>query len=105
MNAQNIVSALSDLVANSLTVTHPSPVTLQERQMAEHLADTIKLMASGQKVGHVEETTLDFDDFTDGEESEEEEDSIAVEKEGEEMDGDAALEKYGLKNFSEEFMR
>ena len=110
MNAQNIVSALRDLVANNLTVTHQSPITLRERQMAEHLADTVKLMASGQKVDYVEETTLDFDDFTDDEESEEEEDPMAVEKEGEEMDEDwsdkdAALEKYGLKNFSEEFMR
>ena len=104
------MSALSDLVANNLTITHPSPVTLQERQMAEHLADTVKLMASGQKVDYVEETTLDFDDFTDDEESEEEEDPMAVEKDGEEMDEDwsdkdAALEKHGLKNFSEEFMR
>ena len=78
--------------------------------MAEHLADTVKLMASGQKVDYVEETTLDFDDFTDDEESEEEEDPMAVEKECEGMDEDwsdkdATLEKYGLKNFSEEFMR
>ncbi|CAF3842464.1 unnamed protein product [Rotaria sordida] len=65
MNAQNIVSTLSDLVANNLTVTQPSPITLQERQMAEYLADTVKLMASGQKVDYVEETILDFDDFTD----------------------------------------
>jgi len=110
MNAQNIVSALSDLVANNLTVTKPSPITLHEQQMAEHLADTVKLMASGQKVDYVGETTLDFGDFTDDEESEEEEDPMAVEKEDEEMDEDwsnkdAALEKYGLKNFSEEFMR
>ncbi|CAF0930927.1 unnamed protein product [Didymodactylos carnosus] len=74
MNAQNIVLALSDLVVNNLTVTQLSPITLQERQMAEHLADTVKLMASGQRVDYVEETTLDFGDFTDDEESEEEED-------------------------------
>ena len=95
MNAQNIVAAVNDLVANDLTVTQPSPVTLQERQMAEYLVDTVKLMASRQKVHYSEETTLDFDDFTDDEESEEE---------VEEMDEDwsdkaKALEKYGLKIF------
>ena len=47
----------------NLTVTQPLPITLQERQMAKHLADTVKLMVSGQKVDYVEET-LDFDDFT-----------------------------------------
>ncbi|CAF4516365.1 unnamed protein product, partial [Didymodactylos carnosus] len=49
MNAQNLVSALSNLIANNSTVTQQSPITSQERQMAEHLADTVKLMASGQK--------------------------------------------------------
>ncbi|CAF1556402.1 unnamed protein product [Didymodactylos carnosus] len=85
MSAQNIVSALSDLVANNLTVTQPSPITRQERQMAEH-ADIVKLMASGQRADYVEKTTLEFGDFTADEESEGEEDPMAVEKEGEEMD-------------------
>ena len=49
MNAQNIVSILSDLIANNLTATEKSLITSQERQMAEYLADTIKLMTSGQK--------------------------------------------------------
>jgi hypothetical protein len=88
MNTQNIVSVFSDLVANNLTVTEPSPITLQERQMTEHLADTVKLLASGQRVDYVAETTVDFGDFTDNEESEEEEDPMTVEKEGEEMDED-----------------
>ena len=110
MNAQNIVSVLSDLIANNLTVTQKSPITSQERQMAEHLADTVKLMASGQKVDYVEETTLDFGRYTDDEESEEEEESVLDEKESEEMDEDwkdkeLALEKYNLRSFSEEFMR
>ena len=39
--------------------------------MAEYLADTIKLMTSGQKVDYVKETTLDFARHTDDEESEE----------------------------------
>ena len=85
MNAQNIVSALGDLIANNLTVTQQSPITSQERQMAEHLADTIKLMGSGQKVDYVEETTLDFGRYTDDEESEEEEESMLGEKESEEI--------------------
>ncbi|CAF4059172.1 unnamed protein product [Rotaria sp. Silwood1] len=71
MNPHNIVSTLSDLIANNLTVTQQSPIISQERQMAEHLADTVKLMTSGQKVVYVEETTLDFDRYTDDEESEE----------------------------------
>ncbi|CAF1564383.1 unnamed protein product [Didymodactylos carnosus] len=88
MNAQNIVSALSDLIANNLTVTQQSPITSQERQMAEHLADTVKLMAK----------------------NEEEKESMLDEKEIEEMDEDwkdkeLALEKYNLRSFSEEFMR
>jgi hypothetical protein len=57
MNSQNIVSAFNDLVENNLTVTQPSPVTMQERQMAEYLADTVKLMVSKQKVDYSEETT------------------------------------------------
>ncbi|CAF0910862.1 unnamed protein product [Didymodactylos carnosus] len=110
MNAQNIVSAWSDLIANNSTVTQPSPITSQERQMAEHLADTVKLMASGQKVDYVEETTLDFGHYTDDEESGEEEKSMLDEKESEEMDEDwkdkeLALEKYNLRSFSQEFMR
>lgn len=46
MNVRNIVSALSDLIATNLIVTQQSPITSQERQMAEHLADTVKLMGS-----------------------------------------------------------
>ncbi|CAF1547997.1 unnamed protein product [Adineta ricciae] len=107
---QNIISALSDLVATNSIVTQQSPVTLQERQMAEHLADTVKFMSSGQKVDYVEETTLDFGRYTDDEDSEEEEEFMVNEKESEEMDEDwhdkeLALEKYNLKSFSEEFMR
>ncbi|CAF4354128.1 unnamed protein product [Didymodactylos carnosus] len=78
--------------------------------MAEYLADTVKLMASGQKVDSVEETTLDFGRYTDDEESEEEEESMLDEKESEEMDEDwkdkeLALKKYNLRSFSQEFMR
>ncbi|CAF4766247.1 unnamed protein product, partial [Rotaria sp. Silwood2] len=110
MNPHNIVSALSDLIANNLTVTQQSPIISQERQMAEYLADTVKLMTSGQKVDYVEETTLDFGRYTDDEESEEEEESMLDEKESEEMDEDwkdkeLASEKYNLRSFSEEFMR
>ena len=109
MNAQNIVSILSDLIANNLTATEKSLITSQERQMAEYLADTIKLMTSGQKVDYVEETILDFARHTDDEESEEEDESMLDEKENEEMDEDwkdreVALEKYHLRSFSEEFM-
>ena len=109
MNTQNIVAALNNLVAHGLTVTQSSRITLQERQMPESLADTVILMANRQKVDYSEQITLDFHDFTDGEESEEEEDSMVVEKEGEEMDEDwldkdTTLGKYGLKNVSEEFM-
>ena len=43
MNAQNTVAVLNDLVANDLTVTLPFRITLQERQMAEYLADTVKI--------------------------------------------------------------
>ena len=39
--------------------------------MTEYLADTIKLMTSGQKVDYVEETTLDFVRHTDDEEEDE----------------------------------
>ncbi|CAF1305863.1 unnamed protein product [Didymodactylos carnosus] len=81
MNAQNLVSALSDLIANNSSVTQQSSITSQEPQMAEHLADTVKLMASGQKVDYVEETTLDFGRYIDDEESEEEEESMLDEKE------------------------
>ena len=106
MNAQNIVSILSDLIANNLTVTQKSLITSQERQMAEDLADTVKLMTSGQKIDYVEETTLDFACYTD---DEEEEEFMLDEKESEEMDEDwkdkeVALEKYNLRSFSEEFM-
>ncbi|CAF4669804.1 unnamed protein product, partial [Didymodactylos carnosus] len=73
MNAQNIVSTLSVLVSRELSNKEPSPVTSQERQMAEYLADTVKLMVSGQKVDYDEETTIDFAGFTDEEDSEEEE--------------------------------
>ncbi|CAF4819166.1 unnamed protein product, partial [Rotaria sp. Silwood2] len=78
--------------------------------MAEHLADTVKLMASGQKLDYVEETTLDFGRYTDDEESEEEKESMLDEKESEEIDEDwkdkeLALEKYNLRSFSEDFMR
>ncbi|CAF3886320.1 unnamed protein product, partial [Rotaria sp. Silwood1] len=59
MNPHNIVSTLSDLIANNLTVTQQSPIISQERQMAEYLADTVKLMTSGQQVDYGEETTLD----------------------------------------------
>ncbi|CAF0968433.1 unnamed protein product [Didymodactylos carnosus] len=47
MNAQNIVSTLTDLVSRELSNKEPSPVTSQERQMAEYLADPVKLMVSG----------------------------------------------------------
>ena len=109
MNAQNIVSILSDLIANNLTVAQKSLITSQERQMAEYLADTVQLMTSGQKIDYVEETTLDFARYTDDEESEKEEESMLDEKVSEEMDEDwknkeAALEKYNLRSFSEEFM-
>ncbi|CAF4635832.1 unnamed protein product [Rotaria sp. Silwood2] len=78
--------------------------------MDEHLADTVKLMASGQKLDYVEETTLDFGRYTADEESEEEKESMLDEKESEEIDEDwkdkeLALEKYNLRSFSEEFMR
>ena len=109
MNAQNIVSILSDLIANNLTVTQKSLITSQERQMVEYLADTVQLITSRQKIDYVEETTLDFARYTDDEKSEEEEESMLDEKESEEMDEDwkdkeAALEKYNLRSFSEEFM-
>ncbi|CAF1265672.1 unnamed protein product [Didymodactylos carnosus] len=51
--------------------------------MVEYLADTVKLMVSGQKVDYDEETTIDFAAFTDEEDSEEEE-----QHEDEEMDED-----------------
>ncbi|CAF1328987.1 unnamed protein product [Didymodactylos carnosus] len=73
MNAQDIPSTLSDLVSLELFNKEPSPVTLQERQMAEYLDDTVKLMVSGQKVDYDEETTIDFAGFTDEEDSEKEE--------------------------------
>ena len=109
MNAQNIVSILCDLIANKLTVTQKFLITSQERQMAEYVAGTVKLMTSGQKIDYVEETALDFARYTDDEESEEEEESMLDEKESEEMDEDwkdkeVALEKYNLRSFSEEFM-
>ena len=109
MNAQNIVSILSDLIANNLIVTQKSLISSQERQMAEYPADTVKLLTSGQKIDYIEEITLDFARYTDDEESEEEEESVLDEKESEEMDEDwkdkeVVLEKYNLRSLSEEFM-
>ena len=71
--------------------------------MAEYLADTIKLMISGQKVDYVQETILDFARHTDDEEKDE---SMLDEKEMDKdwKDREVALEKYNLRSFSEEFM-
>ncbi|CAF1321886.1 unnamed protein product [Didymodactylos carnosus] len=105
MNAQNIVSTLSDLVSRELSNKEPSPVTSQERQMAEYLADTVKLMVSGQKVDYDEETTIDFAGFTDEEDSEDEEQHEEKEVDENWTNKELVLEKYDLKSFSEDFMR
>ncbi|CAF1600227.1 unnamed protein product [Didymodactylos carnosus] len=105
MNAQNIVSTLSVLVSRELSNKDPSPVTSQERQMAEYLADTVKLMVSGQKVDYDVETTIDFAGFTDEEDSEEEEQHEEEEVDEDWTNKEFVLEKYDLKSFSEDFMR
>ncbi|CAF0985584.1 unnamed protein product [Didymodactylos carnosus] len=105
MNAQNIASTLSDLVSRELSNKEPSPVTSQERQMAEYLADTVKLMVSGQKVDYDEKTTIDFAGFTDEEDSEGEEQHEEEEVDEDWTNKELVLEKYDLKSFSEDFMR
>ncbi|CAF1277075.1 unnamed protein product [Didymodactylos carnosus] len=105
MNAQNIVSTLSDLVSRQLSSKEPSPITSQERQMAEYLADIVKLMVSGQKVDYDEETIIDFAGSTDEEDSEEEEQHEDGEVDEDRTNKELLLEKYDLKSFSEDFMR
>ncbi|CAF1383098.1 unnamed protein product, partial [Didymodactylos carnosus] len=98
------------LVATSLTINQPPPVTMQERQMAEQLADTIALLSKGPKFDYYEEITLDLGEMSDEEHSAEEEETSEIEAGTEEADPDwqdkeKAIDKYNLKNYSEDFMR
>ncbi|CAF1553071.1 unnamed protein product, partial [Didymodactylos carnosus] len=78
------------LVATSLTINQPPPVTMQERQMAEQLADTIALLSKGPKFDYYEEITLDLGEMSDEEHSEEEEETSEIEAGTEEADPDCS---------------
>ncbi|CAF2585445.1 unnamed protein product [Rotaria sp. Silwood2] len=110
MNAQNIISALSELLNNNLSISTSSSVTVPERQMAEHLADTIRLVSQSQRVYYEEETTIDIGEESNEDESDEDEDKFGEDKDTENRDPDwsdesLAREKFGLKEYSEDFMR
>ncbi|CAF4447939.1 unnamed protein product, partial [Didymodactylos carnosus] len=91
--------------SRELSNKEPSPVSSQERQMAEYLADTVRLMVSRQKVDYDEETTIDFAGFTGEKDSEGEEQHEEEEVDENWTNKELVLEKYDLKSFSEDFMR
>ncbi|CAF4774003.1 unnamed protein product, partial [Rotaria sp. Silwood2] len=110
MNAQNIISALSELLNNNLSISTSSSVTVPERQMAEHLADTIRLVSQSQRVYYEEETTIDIGEESNEDESDEDEEKFGEDKDTENRDPDwsddsLAREKFGLKEYFEDFMR
>ncbi|CAF1380908.1 unnamed protein product [Didymodactylos carnosus] len=92
----------------SLTINQPSSVTMQERQMA---AIVIALLSKGPKFDYYEEITLDLGEMSDEEHSEEEEEERSETEAGTEeadpdwQDKEKAIDKYNLKNYSEDFMR
>ncbi|CAF0799442.1 unnamed protein product [Didymodactylos carnosus] len=105
MNAQNIVY--------NLAVSTASPLTPTERQIAEHLVDTISSLSNCGKVYYEEETTLDLGNMSDEYDSEEEEsaeDESTDVGSSEQADPnweneEIALEKYNLKQYSVDLMR
>jgi hypothetical protein len=74
MNPANIVQCLSELVITKLKL-HPTTITQNEREMAQHLSETITSLNTCKQNKYEEETTLDldngFDPYTDSEEEEE----------------------------------
>ncbi|CAF4947146.1 unnamed protein product, partial [Rotaria sp. Silwood1] len=88
MNAQNIVSALSELLNNNLSISMSSSVTVSERQMAEHLADTIGFLSQSQRVYYEEETTIDIGEESNEDESDEDEEKFGEDKDTENRDPD-----------------
>ncbi|CAF4723145.1 unnamed protein product, partial [Rotaria sp. Silwood2] len=78
--------------------------------MAEHLADTIGFLSQSQRVYYEEETTIDIGEESNEDESDEDEEKFGEDKDTENRDPDwsdesRAREKFGLKEYSEDFMR
>ncbi|CAF4573404.1 unnamed protein product [Rotaria sp. Silwood2] len=78
--------------------------------MAEHLADTIRLVSQSQRVYYEEKTTIDIGEESNEDESDEDEEKFGEDKDTENRDPDwsderLVWEKFGLKEYSEDFMR
>ena len=107
MNPYNVVNALVDIVQVNIDL-YPSKVTPKERELAQHLYETIKLFVDGTKFNYQEETTLDLHIMLDYAGSDEDTDTIY--NDGNEVDDEwtnEADEKATrhLKQYSFEYMK
>ncbi|CAF3324932.1 unnamed protein product [Rotaria socialis] len=70
MNPANIVDCLCDLVKNNLSLHSTSDISSKEREIAQHLCETIVTFNKCKRVEYEEETTLDLYEMSNDYESE-----------------------------------
>lgn len=110
MNPNNIVQCLADLVKADLHIK-PRDVSQNEREAAQHLAETIGMFTDCKRFTYDEETTLDFESQTDDyEESDDEEaahgdGNVASADDELKEDEDKDLEPHHLKQYTLQFMK
>jgi len=108
MNPYNVVNTLVDMVKLNIGLYPPSKVTPKEKELAQHLFETIKSFVSSTKFNYQEETTLDLHSMSNYVSSDGDTDTIH--NDGNEVDDEwinEADEKatHHLKQYSFEFMK
>jgi hypothetical protein len=76
MNPYNVVNTLVDMVKLNIDLYPPSRVTPKEREIAQHLYETVKSFVNSTKFNYQEETTLDLHIMSDDVSSDEDTDAI-----------------------------
>ncbi|CAF1540353.1 unnamed protein product [Adineta ricciae] len=107
MNPYNVVNALLDIVKVNIDL-YPSKITPKEKELAQHLYETIKSFVDCTKFNYQEETTLDLHDMSDYSDNDEDMDTVYNDRN--EVDDEWTNEADGkatrhLKQYSLEYMK